>query len=115
MFDVITALCAYLFKKVGIDCYSYPPDERPDEFITIERTGGAYSLAKDEPNLAVQCWSTTETDAYTLALATREALRMSCDYVDQICKVEVTSIYNFPDPDSDMWRYQIDVYLVTRA
>lgn len=113
-FDVIAALVTYLSEKAGVKCFTYPPAKRPDEFITIERTGGAYTLGKDEPNLAIQCWSNSETGAYTLALTLREVLRMSREYIDQICKVEIGTIYNFPDPDSKMWRYQIDVYLVTR-
>lgn len=113
-FNVLDALIDYLPKKLGVPCYSNVPKKHDAEFVTIERTGGGYGLGKDEPNLAVQCWSTTEALSYTLALAAREALRLSCDYVDQICKVEVANIYNFPDPDSDMWRYQIDVYLITR-
>lgn len=113
-FDVIAALCSYLPQKTGVPCYSNVPKTRPDEFLTIERTGGGYELGKDEPNLAIQCWSTTESMAYTLALAVREAVRLSREYVDQICRVEIGSIYNFPDPDSKMWRYQVNVYLVTR-
>lgn len=113
-FDVMGALCAYLPGKLGVPCSSTVPDPRPDEFVTVERTGGGYSLGKDEPNLAVQCWAETEGAAYTLALAAREALRMSREHIAQVCGVEIGSIYSFPDPDSGAWRYQIDVYMVTR-
>lgn len=113
-FDVLAALCVYLPEKLGVPCSSVVPEERPAEFVTLERTGGGYTLGKDSPNLAVQCWASDEGAAYSLALAAREALLMSREHVDSVCSVAIGSIYSFPDPDSGLWRYQIDVYLVTR-
>lgn len=113
-FNVIAALVPYLKQKCGVPVSALVPAKRPDEFITIERTGGSYSLGKDSPNLAIQCWAQSELDAYTLALAVREAVLISWQHIDQVCKVEVGSTYSFADPDSGQSRYQVDVYLVTR-
>lgn len=114
MFDVISAVCSELSARLAVPCSSTVPEKRPDEFFTAERTGGSYSLGRDCPNLAVQAWAGTEAAAYSLALAAREALRLMRETCPQVCDVDVASIYSFPDPDSKMWRYQIDVYLVTR-
>lgn len=113
-FDVISALCSWLPGRVGAPCSSTVPASPPDEFVTVERTGGAYSLGRDEPNLAVQCWAADEAEAYVLALAAREALLLCWQEIPEVCRAEVGSIYSFPDPDTRRWRYQLDVYLVTR-
>lgn len=114
MFDVISAVCGELSARLAVPCSSTVPEKRPAEFFTVERTGGSYSLGRDCPNLAVQAWAATETGAYTLALAAREVLRLMSEARPQVCAVDVASIYSFPDPDSRMWRYQLDVYMVTR-
>lgn len=113
-FNVVAALIAYLDERCGVPCSARVPADRPTEFITVERTGGGASLGKDEPNLAIQCWAASELDAYTLALAAREAVIACREHVDQVCSARVGTIYAFPDPDSGHRRYQVDAYLVTR-
>lgn len=115
MFNVIAALVPYLKDKLGVPVSANVPGSRPAEFVTIERTGGDYGLCRDAPNLAVQCWAETEYNAYTLALAAAEALRMSREHIEQVCKVDVTSVYSFPDTSSGHRRYQVDVTFYTRA
>lgn len=113
-FDIMAALCPYLRGVLGVPVSTAVPADRPTEFCTIERTGGSYELGKDSPNLAVQVWSDTEHGAYTLALVARDALRDSWQSIDEVCRVELGSIYHFPDPDSRSERYQLDVYMTTR-
>lgn len=113
-FNVVSALVPYLKNTCGVPVSALVPANRPTEFITIERTGGTAQLGKDAPNLAIQCWAQSELNAYTLALAVREAMLTSWQKIDQICRIEIGSIYSFPDPDSAQRRYQVDAYLVTR-
>ncbi len=114
MFDVEQALIDWLPEKVGVPCYADVPAERPKAFITVERTGGSSSFAKDEPLLAVQAWAESRLSASELAARIREVLVYSALEIVQVCRCEVTSTYNFPDPDSRMSRYQLDVEMVTR-
>lgn len=114
-FDVLSALTSWLPGRLGVPCSTKVPDPRPSEFVTVERTGGPYSLGKDEPYLAVQAWAATEAGAYTLVLAARDAIAlMAREEIPQVCSVTVGSIYEFPDPDGRQARYQLDAYLVTR-
>lgn len=113
-FNVIAATCDWLRDYLAVPCSSQVPATRPDEFVTVERTGGSLSLGKDAPNLAVQAWSTTDAKAYSLALAAAEVLRNMREGVPEVCSVEVSSIYAFPDPDSRSYRYQISASMVTR-
>lgn len=114
MFNVLATLIPYLKAKCGVPVSALVPEKRPPEFITVERTGGNFSLGKDEPNLAIQCWAQSEANAYTLALMVREVMLHAWQDIDQICKVDFGGTYSFPDPDSGQRRYQVDVYLVTR-
>lgn len=113
-FDIEECLKNWLAEKTGCPCFADVPSDRPEQFITIERTGGEASLGKDEPLLAVQTWAPTRADASALALRTRNALVLQACEILQILKCNVTSIYNFPDPDSRQARYQLDVELITR-
>lgn len=113
-FDVIAAACAALSDRLGVPASSTVPEERPAEFCTVERTGGGYRMGRDAPNLAVQLWAGTEAEAYSLALAAREVVAALPQLVPPVCRSEVGGLYSFPDPDSRMWRYQLDAYLVTR-
>ena len=114
-YDVLAALCRWLPGKLGVPCSTQPPDPRPAEFVTLERTGGEYSLGRDAPRLALQAWGETEAGAYTLALAAREAVAvMAREELPEVCKATVEGVYAFPDPDSRKSRYQLDIHLVTR-
>lgn len=114
-FDIISALCEWVPKKLGVPCSSQVPNPRPDRFITVERTGGGYTLGRDNPYLAVQAWGASEADAYVLALRTRDAFATGLrEEVPKVCSVEIGGLYNFPDPDARQSRYQLDAYLVTR-
>ena len=113
-FDVVAAVRSALAGALGVPCYCEVPEGRPQRFTSVERTGGATYLYKDEPNLAVQLWAESDADAYALAMAARAALLDLWQLSPQVCRVVVGGTYRFPDPDSRAARYQIDVYLVTR-
>lgn len=114
-YDAVAALCAWLQDETGLSTTAIVPQERPDEFITVERTGGQASMGVDEPNLAVQAWSSTYEGAYQLALEVRDLVVWhAVEGMPNVCKAEVGSIYSFPDPDSRQPRYQLDLYLTTR-
>ena len=113
-YDVIGDLAGYLNRKLDVPVSSQVPKQRPAEFITIERTGGSSEIGTDRPGLSIQTWSTTEAKAYELALAARLVLLECWQELPMVIRVEVASIYNFPDPSSKQARYQIDVSMVTR-
>ena len=113
-FDVIAATCTALRKGLGVPSSSAVPAKRPKRFTTVERTGGGYSRGKDEPNLAVQVWAETETEAYTLALMAREVLINMRETCPSVCSCSVGGIYSFFDTESRTPRYELDFYAVAR-
>lgn len=114
MFDVEQALIEWIPGRVGAPCYAEPPETRPAAFVTVERTGGGSSLGVDRPSVAVQAWGATRAEASALAASLREALVLDSWQIPEVCRCSVASSYSFPDPDSRMARYQLDVEMVTR-
>lgn len=113
-FDVEQALVEWLPGKTGAPCYAEAPEERPGLFTTVERTGGETSVGVDRPKLAVQAWGDSRAEASALAARLRESLTLDSWELPEVCRCLVTSTYSFPDPDSRMARYQLDVEMVTR-
>lgn len=114
VFDILAVLPQKLGAALGVPCSTTVPRERPDSFVTVERTGGPYGPGRDNPYLAVQTWARTETEAYTLALMAREWLTWCWEAIPEVCSVSVEGTLRFPDPDNRFERYQINVYMVTR-
>lgn len=113
-FNVLAAACEHIAAKTGMPCSTQVPVTRPAEFVTVERTGGSYQLGRDVANLAVQCWAGSDYEAYTLALAVREAVCGMREAIPQVCKVEAASLYEYGDVESGTPRYQLDAYVTTR-
>lgn len=115
MLDVIEALRPYLAEAVGVPVYAEVPRKRPEEFVTIERTGGDAEIfgAIDRPTLAVQSWAATNLDASKLAASVDDAMLYSPWNVENVMSCERNTLHNFPDPDSRSPRYQGLYELVT--
>lgn len=89
------------------------PEQRPVSFVTVELTGGPSGLHLSRPTVAVQCWAPDRAKASDLAYEIAGILKSLATHPN-IGRVDVQSIYNFPDPDSGQPRYQLTVSLVTK-
>lgn len=97
----------------GFEAFMDVPETRPARFITVERTGGPEGLITGSPMLAVQVWAKYRFEA--ASFATRLAVELQkLVLLPWVARVQVSSVYNFPDPDSGQARYQITVELVTK-
>lgn len=110
--NVEAALVAYLSRELGVPAYGDVPDPRPGEFVTVERTGGATERFRDLPQVAVQFWAPSRHEASELCRRGVAALA-AFEGEDGVCRVDVTTSYDFPDPDSRQARYQAACELVT--
>lgn len=107
--NIETIIVQYLATKTGMPVSLSVPSPRPDEFITVERTGGAENRYSANAILAVQCWS--DSRLHASALANRVSMLLG-DAVSVLplasCSVE--SNYHFPEvtpPRQE--RYQLTV------
>lgn len=110
--DVEAALVAYLSERLGTPAFGEAPDPRPEEFLTVERDGGATEAWRDLPAVAVQCWAGSKHRAGALASRAAAAL-LAFEREPRVMRVEVTGSYPFPDPDSRQHRYQVTASIVT--
>lgn len=99
--------------RLNIEAFLDVPEDRPERFITVERTGGPGDWIRDSPLLAVQVWALHRYEAGDLAEAVAKALREAVA-LPNVARVRVNSLYNFPDPESRQPRYQIVLELVTK-
>lgn len=101
------AIVAHLAASLPVAVFREVPRDRPDSFVTVERTGGALNeLVRDSALLAVQAWAATPKAARELAYQCRDALTCAVER-DSVFSVSVTSLYNDADTDSGSPRYQL--------
>ena len=113
-FSIEAALIAWLTGQTGAPCYAEVPAERPDEFCTVERTGGPASIGIDNPSVAIQAWGPTKYRAQELAIKVRDAMLYRAVEIPQVRGCTVNSgPYPFPDEDSGQHRYQLYVNMTT--
>ena len=113
MVDIEAALIAWLPDKTGIPWHGDVPEDRPEQFGTVERTGGGISdVVIDSPTVALQLWGKSRSDAKNLAYKARDALPAFA-YEPGVRKVEVETLYNFPDEKGNQARYQIIAHFKT--
>lgn len=96
--------------SIGAPTSGDVPADRPDEFLTVERVGGARGDVVETPIIAVQAWSTSRVNAEALAGQAADSLEAMVALSD-VADVEVQSIINDPDPDSQQARFQVTAQL----
>ena len=103
------ALIVYLKRKFpGVPVSNRVPTDRPEKFITVDRTGGQRTHLWDSPMFAVQAWAPTEVEASALADEVADAvLAWQLDPI--VAYSDVRSVYAFPDPDARVPRFQLTV------
>lgn len=114
---------AELIVKQWLESYTplagYPvsfdvPKNRPQKFITIERTGGASTQFLDNPVIAVQVWDTSRWNASDVALRIVKPRLLQLWQHPNVGSVNVESVVNLPEPDAPYSpRYQIVISLTT--
>lgn len=102
-----------IVQSENLEAFLDVPKERPDRFLTVERTGGPEGQITGTPTLAIQVWAEHRFEAGDMARLVAGVVR-SAVVLPWVGRVGIQSIYNFPDPDSKQARYQIVVELVTK-
>lgn len=102
-----------VFTGLGLEAFMDVPSPRPIKFVTVERTGGFQDKWIDNPQLVFQVWADTRFNASTLAEKVKPVIQ-GLAYSEHIHRVDITSTFNFPDPESGQARYQLVVVAVTK-
>ena len=69
-------LIGYLRNELGVHVSASVPRDRPQRFVTVERTGGALDQFRDLPMFAVQAWGVSAAGAASPAGGGRKARRL---------------------------------------
>lgn len=111
MVDIERLVASRLASKLGVPAYVEVPDPRPDEFVSVELTGGGEGDVCD-PNVTVQAWAATRIRARELIRLAALALVDMTDETE-VFGANVTDGYRYPDPDSRQARYQLIATIYT--
>lgn len=105
-FSVTEAMVGWL-ASLGHRASADVPNPMPDEFVTVERTGGGASDWIDRPLVAVQAWALTPERAEALANSVRLSLLTTAPPAGIHSVRANTGPYKFYDPETRRPRYQL--------
>jgi len=92
---------------MGYNAYVRVPKNRPQRFVTVERTGGGVENMVDYPLVAVQTWAQTQAEAEEDAAAIRMVALVG-NLPEGVHSMRVNAgPYKFYDEDSMQPRYQV--------
>lgn len=111
MMDVERVVTQRLMGATGIKAVLEVPEERPDEFISVEMTGGTGDRFIRQASLAVQSWAQTRQRAAEISRLVEAAVSGIADAEQNVFRAVATGSYRWPDPDSGQARYQTNVEL----
>ena len=101
----------YLSDELNTDVYMTRPEEEPDTYVVIEKTGSTKQNHLSTATFAIQSYAPTLFDAASLNETVKEAVEASIR-LDTITKAELNTDYNFTDPSRKQPRYQA-VFVIT--
>lgn len=111
MMDVERVVAQRLMGATGIRAVLEVPEERPDEFISVEMTGGTREqMCIQHASLAVQSWAQTRQRAAEISRLVEQAMPGLAEE-QNIFRAVANGTYRWPDPDSGQARYQTNVEL----
>ena len=95
----------FLKEKLSVEVCMEEPEDIPESYVIIEKTGGGYSNGLKSATIAIQSYAQSLADACLLNEAVKLALE-DIDTQDPITKAELNSDYNFTDTETKRYRYQ---------
>ena len=105
-YSVVAELIQWLGEQWYVES-SIVPEDAPDSFVTVERTGGYVEDMLDHPTIAVQCWAGSDADAEDMALELRNRLLTEQPPLG-VASIRIESgPYRFYDETTRSPRYQL--------
>lgn len=95
----------HLRTALPVPVYMEIPENPPDTFVLIEKTGSSRANRINRATLAVQSWAKSMADAAALNEAVKETMDNITD-LDGICSCQLNTDYNFTDTTTKHYRYQ---------
>lgn len=105
-----------LSASLGVPVHDSVPENPPDAFVTIERTGGGDEATKisDNPTVVFDCYGATRDEAFNLANKLDAFIKSAPGAVDGIANATPNSvIVHYPDTVLRRERYESTYNFVT--
>lgn len=107
--DVEATVARRLSEAMGTPAYLDAPKDAPEEFLTVEQTGGGGSYM-EAVHLDIDCWARTRKRAKALSRLVAVAAA-DLDEEPNIFGPRVESTYRMNDPDTGRPRYVVSLTL----
>lgn len=95
----------YISDVVGIPAYAEQPDDPPEEFLLVEKTGSSLSNFIHTATIAIQSYADSMFRAAEINADVRTAM-WGIDELENIFACGLNSDYNFTDTTQKKYRYQ---------
>lgn len=95
----------YLNSVLDVMVVLEKPEEEPEEYVLIEKTGSSYEDFINTSTIALQSYSSSLYKAATLNEKVKKAMN-EIIVLDDISKSKLNSDYNFTDTTKKKYRYQ---------
>lgn len=95
----------FLTVKMNVPVFMEEPEEKPDSYLIVEKTGSGVENFIWNASVSVQSYGKTLYDAAQLNSDVILAMQ-SLTTDSNVCRVELNSDYNFTDATTKRYRYQ---------
>lgn len=95
----------YLDNKLDVPVYMEKPENKPEKYVIVQKTGGGISEHLWRPIVAVQSYADSMLDAAEL---NEEVIQAMLDIIllDEISSCKLNSSYEYTDTTEKKYRYQ---------
>lgn len=105
--DIEEVVGKFLLDKTGIKTYLDVPTKKPEEFLSVEQTGGG-GMFLEPAQLDIDCWAETRKRAKTISKLV-QAVIIDLDDEANLFHPTVENVYRMNDPDSGKPRYVVSI------
>ena len=95
----------YLSEALTVPVRLEVPENPPERFVLLEKTGSGVENHIYSATIAVQSWAETLFDAAALNEQVKEAMD-GIARLPEVCRCQLNSDYNFTDTATKRYRYQ---------
>lgn len=101
----------YLTEQMDVPVYAEEPEEKPERYVLIEKTGSSINNHIRRATFAIQSYAPSMIDV----MALNEEVKMVMDdaaILPEIARSHLNSDYNYTDTETKRYRYQAVYELV---
>lgn len=95
----------YLNQTLPAPAYSEEPEERPARYVLIEKTGSGRENHINSATIVIQSYAESLFFAAELNENVLSAMKKAAE-LNEICRIEKNSDYNYTDTETKRYRYQ---------